>query len=218
MNPKLLLSTSRDDPSPYVEAVQKAGGEPTALYCPEFSDIYDGLILCGGADVHPQFYGQQVTDSVNMDLRRDKAEMALIRAFLAAGKPIFGICRGCQILNVYFGGTLHQHLDAAHIHAPKVYGNYLSHDAIALPGSICHRIYGQSFPINSHHHQGIATLAPCLKATMLASDGAVVEAVEHESLPVSAVQWHPEKMCLRFARPDTVDGLPILCDFVVQCK
>ena len=217
MKPKLLLSTSRDDPAPYMKAFQAAGAEPTARYCPQYEDRYDALVLCGGCDVHPRFYGEEVDGSVNMEPQRDEAEYALIRAFLAAGKPIFGICRGCQLLNVYFGGTLYQDLETSPTHSPEVYGNYLAHSATAVPGSDCHAVYGSRFSINSHHHQGIKALAPGFTVTMRGDDG-VIEAIAHDTLPIRAVQWHPEKMCLRSARQDTVDGLPILKHFVDSLK
>lgn len=218
MIPKILLSTSRDDPKYYVDMIRQCGGEPIAAYCPKYSEEYDGLLLTGGVDVHPSLYGEAVNGSVNMDTDRDAAELALIPAFLAAGKPVFGICRGQQLLNVYFGGTLYQHIDAADIHSPPQTGIYLAHEAAAVPGSICHRLYGAQFSINSHHHQAVKDLAPGLTATMFAANGTVIEAFEHESLPVFAVQWHPERMCFSAARPDTVDGAPIGKYFVELCK
>jgi len=217
MRPKLLLSTSRDDPSPYVEAFTGAGADVTARYCPRFEEDYDALVLCGGSDIHPRFYGEDVDGSVNIDVQRDEAELTLAKEFLEAGKPVFGICRGLQLLNVYFGGALYQDLPTASTHAPAVYGNYLAHGAAAAESSPCRSLYGQQFSINSHHHQGVKTLAPGLQVTMRSDDG-IVEEVRHTSLPVWAVQWHPEKMCLRFAREDTVDGLPILRSFVASIK
>ena len=217
MRPELLLSTSRDDPSAYVEAFTEAGAAATARYCPQFEDGFDGLVLCGGSDLHPRFYGQEVNGSVKIDEQRDEAEMALAKAFLATGKPVFGICRGMQLLNVYFGGTLYQDLKEAPTHSPAVYGNYLAHGAVAAEASPCRALYGSAFSVNSHHHQGVDRLGSGLTATMRACDG-VVEEIRHESLPVWAVQWHPEKMCLRFAREDTVSGLPILKKFVDSIK
>ena len=85
--------------------------------------------------------------------------------------------------------------------------------ATAEEASPCRALYGAAFPINSHHHQGIDRVGSGLTVTMLGDDG-VAEEVVHRSLPVWAVQWHPEKMCLRFAREDTVSGLPILRKFV----
>ena len=214
MTPKILLSTGTSDPSAYVEAVQAAGGDPTAVYCPQYEDRFDGLILCGGVDVHPKYYGEPIDGSVNIDDKRDSAEMELVRAFLAAGKPIFGICRGCQLLNIYFGGTLVQHLPTFEGHTAETDGVYIPHAATAEPGSLLAEVYGTEFTVNSHHHQAVKDLAPGFRVTMRSADDGVVEAIEHETLPIFAVQWHPERMSGRFSTDDTVDGVPILRKFV----
>ena len=206
MTPKILLSTSRDDPRAYVDMITHCGGEPFPEYCPTYHERYDALLLCGGCDIDPRYYGEEVNGSVDLDPRRDAAEMQLISDFLAAGKPIFGICRGCQLLNVYFGGSLWQHMPNAHIHAPAVYGNYLAHGAIAMAGTPWQTLYGARFFVNSHHHQAVKKLAPGLEVTVTDDTGTVVEGFRHKSLPVAAVQFHPEKMCFEFSRPDTVDG------------
>lgn len=214
MTPKILLSTSRDDPSAYIEAVQAAGGDPTAAYCPQYEDRFDGLILCGGVDVHPSYYGEPIDGTRTIDPQRDSAEMELVRAFLAAGKPIFGVCRGCQLLNIYFGGTLVQHLPTFEGHTVETDGVYIPHAATAEPGSLLAEVYGTEFTVNSHHHQAVKDLAPGFRVTMRSADDDVVEAIEHETLPIFAVQWHPERMSGRFATDDTVDGVPILRKFV----
>ena len=213
MAPKILLSTGTSDPIAYIEAVQLAGGDPTAQYCPQYDESFDALILCGGLDVQPSYYNQPMAGTEEVDPKRDTAEVELIRAFLAAGKPIFGICRGCQLLNIYFGGTLIQHLDTTDEHRINELGVYIPHAATAEPGSILADIYGLQFNINSHHHQAIDTLGNGFRVTTRAPEG-VVEAIEHESLPIFAVQWHPEQMSGRFATADTVDGVPLLRKFV----
>lgn len=210
MAPRILLSASLQ-PKPYVDMVIAAGGQPTAIYCPDLDTEYDGLIVCGGPDVDPALYGEEVNGAVDMVPRRDQAEMALIEGFVKAGKPILGVCRGEQILNVYFGGTLHQHLVGAEIHTPGVPEVYIPHSVHAEQGSILHALYGSNFSINSHHHQAVKDLGTGLRIT--ARCGQVVEAFEHTSLPVWAVQFHPERM----TGPDTVSGLPLFQYFVRQC-
>ena len=138
----------------------------------------------------------------------------MIEAYLRAGKPIMGICRGHQVLNVYFGGSLTQHLPGAEKHVPTKAGDS-AHATRALPGSFPAALYGERFPVNSAHHQGIARLAPDLEAVQWAEDG-VIEACRHKSLPVYSVQWHPERMCLRHARADTVDGGTLFRWFIEQ--
>ena len=99
--PAILLS-GKPSMEAYVEAIGNAGGIPTAEYCRTYGEEYDGLLLCGGVDVAPARYGQPVNGSGTPDVERDAAEFVLIEAFLQAGKPVFGICRGCQLINVWY--------------------------------------------------------------------------------------------------------------------
>ena len=214
--PKILLSGT-NTPDPYVEAIEKAGGIPDYRYCPAYSDEYDGLLLTGGADIEPSRYGQPVNGAVDMNAARDEAEWKLIDAFLQAGKPIFGICRGCQLLNVYFGGTLHQDIEtkARHRLSPKL--PYLIHGVVA-DDPLLESFYGKAFVINSCHHQAVDRLGEGLRITAICPEDDIVEAFTHESLPVFAVQWHPEKLTGSFLRPDAVDGKPIFDHFISLCK
>lgn len=210
MKPRILLSASLS-PQPYIDSIKASGGEPVAIYCPEVCTDYEGLLLCGGPDVQPHLYGEEINGSVGMVPQRDQAEIALIKAFIEAGKPIFGVCRGAQILNVYFGGTLHQDLANAAVHTPFVSEVYIPHPCTAVAGSVAQQLYGKEFMVNSHHHQAVKDLGKGLRVTAMHED--VVEAFEHESLPVSGVQFHPERM----NGSDTVSGLPIIGYFVQQC-
>lgn len=205
MKPEILISLGKELVQNYPAAVEAFGGNPTAAYLPE-ADVerFDALILSGGGDVDPARYGEDNAACFGIDPARDEAENRLIEAFLRAGKPILGICRGHQVLNVFFGGSLVQHLPGAEKHVPTKAGDS-AHETRALAGSFPALLYGERFPVNSAHHQGIGRLAPELEAVQWAEDG-VIEACRHRSLPVYSVQWHPERMCLRHARADTVDG------------
>ena len=213
--PRILLS-GNEKLEYYIAAVEGLGGIADAKYLPPVSTDYDGLLLCGGNDVEPKHYGEDVNGAVKFDPARDEVELALIKAFLDAGKPIFGICRGLQLLNVYFGGTLHQDLENADFHTSHADFDIV-HSAIAAEGSSFQAMYGKEFSINSFHHQGIKRLADGFKVTLTAPDG-VIEAIEHETLPIFAVQFHPEKMCYLGSRPDTVDGGKIIEQFLEMCK
>ena len=98
--PRILLSGSDGSRINYENAIRRAGGIPCSFYCPPVSTDYDGLLLCGGEDVDPSYFHQENRGSRDMDLRRDQAEFPLVAAWLAAEKPIFGICRGHQVLNL----------------------------------------------------------------------------------------------------------------------
>ena len=211
--PKLQISLGPELVQNYPAAVEACGAAALAGYLPEPKpEECAGLILSGGGDVDPALYGEENSACFGIDRERDAAEFRLIEAYLRAGKPILGICRGQQLLNVYFGGSLIQHLPTAERHVPSRTGDN-AHSTGAQPGSFLAGLYGEAFPVNSAHHQAVGVLAGELTALQWAEDG-VIEACRHRSLPVFSVQWHPERMCLRHARADTVDGLKLFRWFV----
>ena len=212
---KLLLSVRRHVEY-YIDAVKAAGGEPTAICAPEIDTDYDGLILCGGGDIDPKYYGQGMNGTGKIDAERDAAEFPLLKAFLDAGKPVLGICRGLQLINVYFGGTLIQDIPEKELHTKKDNVDSV-HQVTAVEGSILHKLYGSAFAVNSAHHQVIDELGESLMATAHWND-THIEAIEHRTLPVYGVQWHPERMCITKKRDDTVDGLKIFEHFIDICK
>lgn len=182
----------------YGQALSRAGGVPV-IVCDgradgleDLADLAQGLCLSGGVDVAPERYGQRRhTASWEIDLWRDELEWKLCDLFTARGKPILGICRGLQLLNVYFGGSLVQDLSAQRgISHP----NHSTHPVEAAEGSWLRSVFGPSFPVNSYHHQAIDRLGEGLVVTATACGGQVAEGIEHRTLPVQAVQWHPERM------------------------
>jgi putative glutamine amidotransferase len=217
MQKPMILLSGTNTPDAYVAAVEAAGGVPDYQYCPVYSEEYDGLLLTGGADIEPARYGQPVNGSVAMDAARDEAEWRLIDAFLQAGKPIFGICRGCQVLNVYFGGTLHQDIPtkAQHRLDPKL--PYLIHNVVASD-PLLEGLYGAEFVINSCHHQAVDKLGEGLRITARCPEDQVVEGFAHETLPVFAVQWHPEKLSGNWLRQDAVNGIGLFEYFIRLCR
>ena len=213
MTPEIQISLGPELVKNYPEAVEAFGGVASAAFCPEPEpDRFAGLILSGGGDVDPALYGEENISCFGVDRARDEAEWKLIEAYVRAGKPILGICRGHQVLNVYFGGSLIQHLPNAEAHVPTREGD-AAHETRAAAGSFPAQLYGERFRVNSAHHQGIDRLAPELEAVQWAPDG-VIEACRHCSLPIWSVQWHPERMCLSRARSDTVDGSRLFRSFL----
>ena len=200
----------------YVDAVNAAGGEATAKYLPDISTDYDGFILCGGNDIDPKYYHQKINGSVDIDSQRDAVEFSLLKAFVDSGKPILGICRGYQLINIFFGGSLHQDLPEKYLHTNKQ-DFYITHRITAEEGSMLFKLYGPSFVVNSSHHQAVDRLGNDLFATSHWND-TYIEGFEHCFKPIYGVQWHPERMCVRQQRADTVDGIKVFEWFLNVCR
>jgi len=185
----------------------------------DYAEWLDGLVLHGGADVWPGSYGETpLQERWNGDRNRDEYEIALVRAFAKAGKPVFGICRGLQLINVAFGGTLYQDIPTqrpqALTHRDAVAYDHNFHDLAVEPGSrLATLLAGQpSRKINSVHHQGVKDLAAHFVVEARCPADGMVEAIRHTGAAwVAGVQWHPE-----FHKPElgTLDDEPILQDFL----
>ena len=188
---------------PYLRAVEAAGGEPVVVspqpdglepqQVTEAIRRIDGLLLPGGWDVDPAAYGEsplEVTSNVDRDL--DRTEITLIRAAVGTGVPVFGICRGQQVINVALGGSLHQHIEGHDAHGqPR---DTLAHTVEAEPKSeLAHATGATHVMVNSLHHQSIKDVAPGLCTVAQSADG-TVESVESGDQMVVAVQCHPEEL------------------------
>ncbi|MGI5883669.1 MAG: gamma-glutamyl-gamma-aminobutyrate hydrolase family protein [Candidatus Spyradocola sp.] len=186
----------------YSNAVERAGGRPLFVCrALEQEDVdfvlqhFDGLLLTGGGDLCPETLGcpaHEKTEPVPLD--RDRTEIALARAFFAAGKPILAICRGEQVLNVAMGGTHCQHIfDRPQVHLAHQ-NRETRHEVQVVPGTHLQRIFGGAsvLRVNSTHHQAVETLAPCFTLAATSPDG-VIEAYEAGE-NVLATQWHPERL------------------------
>ena len=191
----------------YVKAVVRAGGIPVMLPianrpedCPRLAKALDALLVPGGVDVAPQYYGEEPRDTVTcVDRELDAFELALIRETAKAGKPIFAICRGIQVVNVAFGGTLWQDIPSQ---CPEAHGHYQKTDSRSeeyhtvklLPGTHLREIFGEEEILtNSYHHQAVRELAPGFAVSARTADG-IVEGMENRDGSIIAVQWHPECM------------------------
>jgi putative glutamine amidotransferase len=181
------------------DALVAAGGEPVILHgggpgdlaaMPKRLGAFAGVCLPGGGDLNPAAYGQERTElSAPPDDRQDDFDLAVIRPVLAQAVPALAICRGLQVLNVACGGTLHQHVPPGpviHKDAP--------HEVTLAAGSRLRELAGADvITVSSRHHQSIDRVGRGLRVVACAPDGCI-EAVEHVSAGVLAVQWHPEDL------------------------
>ena len=169
----------------YRRAVEAAGGTVRFGGTPEGCDA---LLLPGGGDMEPWRYGQSNTASRGLEPERDTAELMLLERFTAAGTPVLGICRGIQVINVFFGGTLCQDLPGH-----SAVDGHDSFHTVRTARSPLLAVCGPLCRVNSAHHQAADAPGRGLRAVQWAEDGAV-EAVCHDCLPVWGVQWHPERL------------------------
>lgn len=186
---------------------------------------WDALVLPGGGDIDPALLpGHPAPDAhcSAIDPVLDREQLALLELFLLSRKPVLGICKGMQLIQLCFGAAFCQHLPTAEKHCYQQYDQL--HPTHTLPGSFLHQLYGPSFVVNSAHHQG-TLCSPALSSFSQDSrdstitviqwtDDGVVEGIAHRSLPVIGLQWHPERLCLRHARPDAADGSRIFRYFL----
>jgi putative glutamine amidotransferase len=188
-------------PLGYVEAVAASGGRPILLppltaAVEETLEALDALILCGGPDLDPANYGEprlELTTPVSPE--RDAGELALVRSALAGDVPVLGICRGMQLINVAYGGTLAQHLPdvVGHDGHRRKPGAFDIHPVRLQGGSRIGAILGPRVDVSSGHHQGIARIGEGLIATAWADDDSI-EAIEDPAKRfVVGVIWHPEE-------------------------
>lgn len=230
-SPLILISSSRvvgerslqrQQSELYGACVAAAGGD-SALFTGgnaiRLAQQFDGLLLSGGGDLHPSLYGQPVADNrLSLDTVRDGEEAALFHAFCSQKKPILGICRGIQAINVFLGGTLCQHIDGhdsvchpiaysaslrALLHSPPLVNSY-HHQVVARLGdglAVAASVPGDGLPlVSSPMAASVFSEDPPLVPSPIAASAPsdtlslVIEAIQHTTLPILGVQWHPERM------------------------
>lgn len=192
----------------YLKALRAAKAVPAILpleadpdELEQLTDAFDAFLFTGGPDIHPFYFGEETRCSCgNVSIKRDRLELALLKLAMKAKKPILGICRGIQLLNIGLGGDIYQDLlsqfpeEFPIAHAQPFYYDIPSHTVAVTPGSLLAQIAGKdTIQVNSMHHQAVRRLAPGLIATGHAPHG-LIECVEYPEYPTFflGVQWHPE--------------------------
>ena len=242
--PKIIISSGNgQDVDNYVNSIKEYNGNPIII-SPNQKDsveelVFDGLMLTGGGDISPSLYSQRIKSSddnicFGTSIERDTVEFNLVKKALSDNKPILGICRGMQLLNVYFGGTLIQNVDLLHFENMYKFrnntigqGNFDAqkykeiesdfHHIFITLGSIFATILGSGglLKVNSRHHQGIShkELAPIFTASAYSIEDGIIEAYENKEHSILGVQFHPER---KKEHPKQV--MRIFENFVSQCQ
>ena len=194
----------------YLKALKAAGAIPVVLPLEipredlaQLVGVLDGFLVVGGPDVHPFLFGEETIDGCgSVSLQRDTMELNLLSLAISVRKPILGICRGIQLINIGLGGTIYQDIKSQYqvaapiAHDQPFYYDIPCHTVNVTVGTMLSRITGLleggSIQVNSMHHQSVRNLAPGLVACGHSPDG-LIEAVEKPDYPfLMAVQWHPE--------------------------
>ncbi|MFI0417355.1 gamma-glutamyl-gamma-aminobutyrate hydrolase family protein [Spongiactinospora sp. 9N601] len=199
----IIITAGDQTPArPYETAIEQSGGVPrTITPSQQTLDLpadATALVLAGGASVEPGRYDSPVEDgvTVKLDPPRDRLEWAMLTQALARELPVLAICRGLQVVNVYFGGELHQDLTRtpyAADHRPDAPRTHLAHSVTAKGGRLGELFGSGEFAVNSIHKQGVKLLGDGLDATVYSEDG-LIEGLEHTGHRILAVQWHPEEL------------------------
>ena len=209
----------------YTEAVMHGGGIPVLLpitmepeRIKELFDSVDGILLCGGPDIHPNIYGEQIKYYCgHVNHERDVFELELARLAIENDKPLMGICRGSQVLNVACGGTLYQdinlqgatdfkHADNSESHSP------VAHPVDLLPGKLLQQVLGiDELEITSWHHQAVKKPGKGIEVCAMCPDGIIEGVYMPEKKCIFGLEWHPELL------PDN-PGYKLFDYFIDNCR
>ncbi|MCR5068084.1 MAG: gamma-glutamyl-gamma-aminobutyrate hydrolase family protein [Erysipelotrichaceae bacterium] len=201
----------------YLNALRDAGAEAEVFDPEKGAGWYDGLVIPGGGDVDPRLYGQSNKFCEYVRPEVDAVDASCLELFARLGKPVLGICRGQQLINVAYGGSLIQDIRSQLMHHTDVDGETVCHGVSAVRDSFLTELYGRQFTVNSSHHQAVLNLARGFEILLSAEDG-IIEAIKHQDLPIYGVQFHPERMRPELDGPPCADGLKLLRWFVEECR
>lgn len=189
---KIAIVGRKPDTENYIRYVQLQGHIPIATL--ELGDIAacHCLLLPGGGDITPAFFGERNHGARSIDTELDILQLQALDFCIKKRIPVLGICKGIQVINVGFGGTLYQDMPTAEFHSYNGCDKY--HDTTIEKGSWLHQLYGDHAVVNSAHHQAIRELGSGLDAVQRCPLDGCIEAIVHRELPILGVQWHPERI------------------------
>ena len=210
----------------YVDSVVRAGGVPFVMpICKDENIIkkmienVDGVIMTGGVDIHPFRFNEEPNPKIGeISKERDDFDFLIMKHAFEKNKPIFGICRGIQLINVFFGGTLIQDINSQKntkiLHSQTAPRDVATHKIKIKKDSVIFDIFGKSAEVNSFHHQAIGKLSKDFKITSAANDG-IIESIEFKKKDrfILGVQWHPECMTEKDEKMQNIFSM-----FVDICK
>lgn len=199
----------------YTDAILEAGGIPLIIPILGKEELRNllrgvqGVVLSGGGDINPSMYNEErLPECGDYITTRDVLDTCILEVALSMKLPVMGICRGCQMINVYFGGTLYQDLPAQRgvHHRDRNTGTETRHEISIVEGTPLSNICPERFTVNSYHHQAIKDLGQGLMPMAFSDDG-IIEAVCHKDYPfIRAYQWHPERMIFESSQSRSIFG------------
>ena len=204
---KLVILGRKSQTGNYETFFSKLPARTVTTLVPGEVTSCDALILPGGGDITPAFFGEKNKGSRTVDTELDILQFQALDTAIAARIPVIGICKGMQVINVAFGGTILQDMSGDSLHS--IPSGDAFHTSIMTEDSRLFKYFPVEMHVNSAHHQAVETLGEGLQVLACAPDG-TAEAIAHKALPVFAVQWHPERLCGAFSRPETADGAALL--------
>ena len=189
--PCILIAGRTKDTVNYENALTRLSiPHITSLSLSRLKDC-QGLLLPGGGDITPAFFGQKNNGSHNIDTELDIIQLQILEWAVHYHKPVLGICKGMQIINVFFGGTIIQHMNHHEMHA--YHNGDRFHNSTIVPHTYLHSLYGDTLYTNSAHHQCLDRMGKDILPAQYATFTHTPEAIYHKSLPIYGVQWHPER-------------------------